>query len=394
MKNKHKLSIWVTAIVSAAVAGITILLLHQASIISLNSSIRSMEHLVSYQAEFCKDWEDSYIQTLHTLANVMGNYETIQAEERRDRYDELLKSAMEEEPEIVLLYTVWKPNAIDGMDKQFIGRTGSSPTGQYAMTYNKETGIMVKQVSVDIEGSMTYITGPDARKDRIDNPILRKISGTDKYTIRMMVPIINNSNSEVVGTLGCLLVIDVIQQALENTLKTNNEIALMVVYSSDGTILAHFKPDRIGRNMLDVDKEFGDSRREIFAAIENGKDYNGVKYDPSLDDNIRFMVKPVELSDSNYLSVLMGVSESYILRGINAMTRFTIAMAAIAVLAAAAVIIAIYGFVTEPIVTVTDTPKHVSGEKNITVNRDNGISVKSRENIEQLDRKVSLLKAA
>jgi len=303
---------------------------------------------------------------------------------------------MEAEPRIVLLYTVWKPNAIDSMDEYFIGRTGSSPTGQYAISYNKETGFMVKRVSVDIEGSMAYITGPDARKDRIDNPILRKINGTDKFTIRMMVPITNNNNNEVVGVLGCLFVIDVIQQALENTMKANDEIALMVIYSNNGTILAHSKPERIGRNMLDADKEFGDFRREIFEAIKSGKIYEGNKYDPMLDDNITYMVKHVKVGNANSnISVLIGVYESYILREINAITGFTVAMAAIAVLIITAVILAIYGFVTKPIVTASDRLKDIPcGHRNTVINRDNGISVKSRENFDQLIRKVSLLKAA
>jgi len=363
MKVKFKLSIWVIAVIVVVITGITALLLRQASAISLNLNLRSPEHLTN-SVEFWNGREDGYIQSLHTLANVMGDYETIQAEERRDRYDELLKSALETEPQLVLLYTVWKPNAIDGMDELFIGRTGSSPTGQYAMTYSKETGTMVKRVSADIEGSMAYITGPNAHKDCIDNPILRKINGNDKYTIRMMVPITNNNNDEVVGALGCLLVIDVIQKILENTLETNNEIALMVIYSNDGTILAHFKSEQIGRNMP--------------------------------DDNIRFVVKPIKMGDSNFnLTALIGVPESYILKEIKAITRFSIIMAAIAILVTAAIIFIVLGFITKPIITVTDTLKDISEEQiNINVNGVNGISGKNRVNIEQLVLKVPLLKVA
>jgi hypothetical protein len=169
-----------------------------------------------------------------------------------------------------------------------------------------------------------------------------------------------NNNKEVVGGLGCLLVIDVIQRVLENTLKTNDKIALMAVYSYDGTILAHSKPERIGRNILDVDVELGDSMREILEAMKNGKVYNGIKYDPLLDDNIRFLVKPVQIGDSNCkFSVLIGVSESYVLREIKAVTRFTILMALIAVLVTAAVILIVFGFITKPIITITDTIKNI-----------------------------------
>jgi len=391
MKINFKLNIWVTAVIIAATVGITALLLQQASKINLNSSNRNMEYLDS-RAE---DRDDGYIQILHALANIMGGYETIQAEERRDKYDELLKSTMEAEPRLVFLYTVWKPNAIDGMDEMFIGRTGSSPTGQYAMAYSKETGMILKQVSAEIESSMAYITGPTAHNDRIDNPILRKINGNDKYTINMMVPVTNNNNGEVVGALGCLMVIDVIQKALENTVKTNDEITLMAVYLKDGTILAHFKPERIGRNMLDVDMELGDSRREIIEAIEEGKVYMGLKYDPLLDDNIRFLVKPAKIGGSNSnLTTLIGVSESYILTKTRAIIKFSVIIAAITFLVAAAIILIVLGFTAKPIVKVTNTLKDVPEEQvNIKVNRTKGISVKNKENIDQF-KEASLLKVA
>jgi methyl-accepting chemotaxis protein len=363
MKVKFKLSIWLIAIMVIVATVITILLLWQASELSLNLNLRSLEHIIGSFAKFCKGRENGCINALHKLANIMGDYETIRAGERRDKYDELLKSTLEADPQMVLLYTVWKPNAIDGMDELSIGRTDSSPTGQYAMTYIKETSTMIKRVNADIESSMAYITGPDAHKDRIDNPTLRKINGKDMYTIKMMVPIINDNNNEVVGTLGCLLVIDVIQRVLENVLNKHDEIAIMMMYSYDGTILAHFKPERIGRNMLDVDVEFGDFRRGILEAVKNGQMYEGIKYDPQLDDNIRFLVKPVKIGGfNNKLSVLIGVPESYVLKEIKAIAVFSILMALIAFFVTAAIIFAV-GCITKPVIIVTDTFRGISEGK-------------------------------
>jgi len=394
MRINFKLSIWV--IITIVIMGIIVLLLKQASKISLNSSTRKMEHLTGNSVEFWKSKEGGCFKVLHKLAKTMGDFEAIKAEERRDRYDELLKSTLEAEPQMVLVFTVWKPNALDSMDKLFINRTGSSPTGQYAMTYSKENCTIVKRVSADIEGSMIYITGPNARKDRIDNPILQKINGIDKYTVRMMVPIINNNNGEVVGALGCLLVVDVIQKVLENTIKTNNEIILMIICSEDGTILAHFKPEQIGRNILDVDAEFGDCRREIIEVMKNGKTYSGLEYDALLDDNVRFVMKPIKLGDSNLnLTALIGISESSVLRKIKDVTGFTVIMATIVALITTVVIFITLGFVTKPVLTVTDKNKDISRKKiNMKVNRANGINVKNNENKDQLVLEVPLLKAA
>jgi len=370
MRIKIKLSIVVIAIMAVVVAGIAALLLLQASKNTLQLSLLSQEHLANSRAEFWKGREDGYIRALTTLANVMGDFETVKPEERRDRYDAMLKSALDEEPQMVVLYTVWKPNALDGMDEQYIGRTGSSPTGQYAMAWGKETGSTVKRVTTDIDNVMEHITGRNAFKDRVNEPVLRKINGVEKYAIRMLVPITNNSknNEEVVGAIGCLLSIDVMQMVVERTIRTNDDIDMVVLYTNAGTILAHYKPERIGKNMLDADVEFGECRQAMLEAIKNGNTYKGQVYDPSHDDNFRFVVKTVQIGTSDFsIAVLVGASESHVLKEINAITRFTVILAVIAILVTAAIIFFVLGYVTKPIEKVTETLKDISeGEGDLT----------------------------
>jgi len=370
MKIKFKLSIVVITIMAAVVAGVTSLLLWQASKNTLQLSLRSQGHLANSRAEFWKGREEGYVRALTTLANVMGDYETVKPEERRDKYDEMLRSALNEEPMMVVLYTVWKPDAIDGMDKKYIGRVGSSPTGQYAMAWSKETGTLKKRLTTDVDNVMEHITGPNAFKDRIYEPLMRNINGVDKWTMRIIVPITNNNknNSEVVGALGCVLSIDVVQQIVENTIKTNDEIDMFVIYSNQGSILAHYKPERIGKNMFDVDVELGDARKDISEAMKNGTIYKGKVYDPYLDDTIMFIVRPIQIANSDFnWTILIGASESHVLKEIRATTKFAVIFAAIFIFATALVFFIVLGYMMKPIITVTDTLKDISqGEGDLT----------------------------
>ena len=370
MKIKFKLSIIVITIMAVVVAGIATLLLWQASKSTLQLSLRGQEHLVNSQAEFWKGQENGYIRALTTLANVLGDFETVKPEDRRDKYDAMLKSALDEEPQMVVLYTIWKPNVIDGMDYKYIGRTGSTPTGQYAMAWDKKTGKTEKRLSIDVDNVMEHINGPNAFKDHISEPVLLNINGTDKYTIRMFVPITNNkkNNEDVVGALGCVVNIDAVQTTLENTVKENNEIDMMIIYSNQGSILAHYKPERIGKNMFDVDRELGDSRKGIFDAMNNNSIYRGSVYDPLKNDTFKFVVRPIKIGNSDFeLSVLIGVSESHVLKEINEITKFTVILAVIAIIATAVIFFIVLGFVTKPIVKVTETLKDISeGEGDLT----------------------------
>jgi len=370
MKIKFKLSIVVITIMAVVVAGITMLLLWQSSKNTLQLSLRSQEHLVNSRAEFWKGREDGYVRALTTLANVMGDFETLKPEERRNKYDDMLGSAIKAEPQMIVLYTIWKPNALDGMDEKYIGRAGSSPTGQYAMAWSKETGNTIKRQSNDIDNVMAHINGPNKYKDLVNEPTLRTINGVDKYTIRIVVPITNNrtNNEEVVGAVGCVLSIDAIQKIVENTVRKNDEISMLIIYSNKGSIIAHYKSERIGQNMFDADVELGDFRNDIYKAMNNNEICKGTIYEPNLDDHIRFVAKPIQIgnSDTNWM-IFIGVPESYVLKEIKAITQFTVILAVISIITTAVIFVLVLGYITKPIITVTNTLKDISqGEGDLT----------------------------
>ncbi|MCL2215218.1 MAG: cache domain-containing protein, partial [Treponema sp.] len=368
MKLKFKLSIMVIAIVAVIVTGIAVLLLREAANISLDLSMENLERTIEREVNYWKGREDGHILALNTLSAIMEDFESLPVETRRDQLDSMLKGALLENERWGLTYSIWKPNALDGMDSEYIGRVGSGPTGQYAMTVTKETGSVTYRASTDIENTMDHLNGPDARKDRFDDPVPLRINGKDSFGLLIQVPIIHPRTNEVIGAVGCLLDAAVIQPTLLQTLQENDNIALMVMYSSNGDILAHFLPERIGRNMLDVDVEYGAAQQAAFNAIRSGAKFSGASYDPTLNTNIIMSMHsfPIGESDQTW-SILIGASESHILRPVNEITRFTIILAVIAILIGAVITYLILNYVTKPLVSVADTLKDISeGEGDLT----------------------------
>jgi len=338
MKLKFKLSLMVIAIVAVIVTGIAMLLLKEASNISLELSLANLERTLEREVNYWKGREDGHLLALNTLAAIMEDFESLPPETRRDQFDSLLKGALIENERWGMTYSIWKPDALDGMDDRYIDRVGSGPGGQYAMTVTKETGSITTRASTDIANTMVHIMGPNARKDRFDDPVALKINGKISFGVLIQVPIINHLTDEVIGAVGCLLDMAVIQPTLEYTMRENDDIALMVMYSGNGDILAHFLPERIGKNMNDVDVEFGDAKQAAFYAIKNGEKFTGKAYDPSLDSNIIMSMHsfPIGNSDQTW-SILIGASEAHILKPIYTITRFTIILAVLAVIIGAVI---------------------------------------------------------
>jgi methyl-accepting chemotaxis protein len=322
------------------------------------------------QAEHWKGREDAYIRALTTLANVMDDYDLIPANQRRDRYDDMLHSALRSEPNMVQIYTIWKPNALDGMDSSFIGRTGSSPTGQYAIAFTRETGELLSRASNDIQNTMAYLNGPNARNARVVNPEPRKINGKDTFILRMMVPIINSHTNEVVGGLGCLLTIDVIQAAVDEFVRNHDEISAMVIYAGNGMIMGHLIPDRVGKMLIDVDTSFGEYIKEADKAVREGKEFECRTYSHALKTFTRLKTVPFQIGDSDQIwSIMVVATEKHILQEVKTITEFTIILAVIAVILAAIIIYIVLNKVTHPIILVAGQLKDIAeGEGDLTHN--------------------------
>jgi methyl-accepting chemotaxis protein len=370
MKIKLKLSAMMIAIVVAVAGSIAVLQLRQASGISLEMSKRGVTYLSRQRAEYWKGLLNGYIQVLRTAAAVMSDYEDLPAPERRDRYDQMLLSIMQAQSEFVRVFTVWKPGVLDGMDSSYIGRTGSGPQGQYAMSYSRETGQITGTSSLSIADSMAHVSSPNARKDWVDHPMPFTVSGKGVYAVRMMVPITNFNTGEIVGTVGCMLDTGVCQPILENSIKAFEEMTAVSIYSGNGFIIASFKPERIGEMLIDAEIQYGDLKIEASEAVLAGKEFECYSYAPLLKTNLQIFLTSFNIGNSDTTwSIMVGSSERFIMKDVNAMTRFTVILAAIAISAAMIIVYLALGSVTRPIVKVAGILRNVAkGDLTQTIN--------------------------
>ncbi|MDR2952040.1 MAG: methyl-accepting chemotaxis protein [Treponema sp.] len=368
MKIKTKLSVIVIAIVVAVAASIAVLLLRRASVLSLGLSLRSLRNMTGQQAQFWKGREDGYLQMLRGIANIMGDYESMPAEDRRDMYDEMLRITLVNNTAFVSIFSIWKPNSLDGMDRRYIGRPGSTATGQYAMTWGRDTGQIVVTPNLVVDEVTAFLNGPSTRKDRIENLTPFKVNGKDTFIFRIGVPIVNQRTKEVVGNITCLIDIAPMQAMLESTLKNLEEIYAISIYSNDATIMASSMPDRIGKNLMDVDLQYGQYREQARRAILDGTEFQCKSWSPQLKETLHMVMIPFQIgnSDSTW-TIMMGSADRFIMKDVREMAKFTVILAVIAIAAAAVIMYFTLSSVTNPIIKVTDTLKDVSeGEGDLT----------------------------
>jgi methyl-accepting chemotaxis protein len=344
-----------------------ILLLSAASKSNLELSVESLYSHSEEQSVFWKGQEDAYMRVLHTLANLMSDYEDIPVMTRRDQFDRMLQSTINLEKDMITLYTVWKPNAVDGMDEYFIGRVGSTPTGQYTKVFTRESGRVLPRASVDTEDAMSFITGPSSKRDRVEHPFLRNVEGKDRLFVRMMVPIVNPRTNERVGGVGCLIDIAILQTMMMEVLDEHDAFAAMAIYSGNGFIMASYNPDHVGKMLPDADTIFGDKIQKANQAVINGESVVLTTKDPVLGKMEVAMVSfPLGNSPTTW-TIMLASTDAHITSSVKALTVISIFLALAAVIVAAVIIYFALHYSTKPIVMVADTLKDISlGEGDLT----------------------------
>jgi len=368
MKIKFKLSIMMIAIVVAIAGGIAVIQLQRASGMAETLAKEKLAYLTRVRAMYWEGRLDGYMKTLHTMADVFSYFENITPEDRRSQYGEVMRSVFEEQPDFVRMFTVWKPNALDGMDSRYIGRPGTTETGQVAFALTRENGRTEVITALVVQEVMEHISGPNALKDSVSHPAPVKVAGKDSFIIRFIVPVINSRTGEVVGSVGCQLNVDLIQPLVEETIRTHEEIAIQAMYSSNGFVLASFLPERVGKMMVDVDKHYGKYINAVFEAIKTGNEYQCFNFAPAVNTNVQMAIAPINIGNSDTKwAVMIGSDEAYIMKEVNQMIRFTVILSLIALPAAVVLIYWVLKRVTKPIVTVAATLRDISeGEGDLT----------------------------
>jgi methyl-accepting chemotaxis protein len=107
-----------------------------------------------------------------------------------------------------------------------------------------------------------------------------------------------------------MLNLAVIQPIIEHTIQTLEEVAAASVYSGNGFIMASYRPDRIGKMMIDEEVQFGDYAVAANAAIQAGKEFECYSYAPMLGTNLQIAVSSFTIGNSDTTwSLMIGSTE-------------------------------------------------------------------------------------
>jgi methyl-accepting chemotaxis protein len=340
-----------------AVAGILVsVLMVQASSALTGMALENMRNLTGLESTRIQGRFDVYYNLIQTISWEFNGYRDVSPEERRGQYTEFLESIIISVPELVGLYTIWKPGTIDNnpesFDPWYTRRFNATPE---LHQFREEESIQSVVARMGLDSAIT-------------DPKQGQLAGSPILMVTLEVPIIEDDTKNVVGIVGALVNLDFAKSSIEGVHFYTTGRA--VLYAHDGTIAAHYDGKPLGQGM--TGKLISDSGSVSVLGQEAVNDTLGTiaSGNPESGQNSgRFFYSyPFYVgSTKTAWTVLSSVPEAEVLATVNSMIRFGIILAAVAIIIAALIIFFVAGTIAKPIVKVASTLKDISeGEGDLT----------------------------
>ncbi|GHV39176.1 methyl-accepting chemotaxis protein [Spirochaetia bacterium] len=306
---------------------------------------------------------EAYMNMMRTASQFMSQYESINLSDRRTIFNTLLEGLARENPELIGTWTLWEPDALDGMDARYANTEGSDGSGRFVPYWvrNADGTITVEPLE---EGD--YYTIPkETGNEAILDPFIYNVNGKDILMTSLAVPI--KKNGRVVAVVGVDISVEQIQ-TITSAIKPFGA-DLTAVFGNNGTVSAHFDQSRVGKNMADTEKDMaGPYLNDFIRAVKNGMPFSCETNNPEINSKVYVYAAPIQIGRSTTpWSMAVGVLEKDIMAPVYRMLYLSLLIAALTILVVTAVSFFLARSISNPILLTVGMLKDISeGEGDLT----------------------------
>jgi len=253
--NMHSLPVKISLVAAAAIAtvfGIGTYFLAQSAGDVINQQNKEIQNNIAYNQAL------DVTKKLDLAARVAENISTLGAAMKsqgmvdRSVFDEMLRSLLEKNGDLIGTWTGWEPNALDGRDSEFVNSAGHDATGRYVAYWNRPSDTLVREALVDYEkpGAGNYYVLPKQLNRSVAiEPYLYPVGGKEVLLSSVSVPIV--LDGKLVGVSGVDLSLDSLNLSMQQIKPFGTGFVSLV--STGGVAVTHPNADAIGKPLADVD---------------------------------------------------------------------------------------------------------------------------------------------
>jgi methyl-accepting chemotaxis protein len=256
--------------------------------------------------------------TARALAGSFQNFQGIDALQRRAVYTAMMEGILKNNPDYLGVWACFEPNALDGLDAQYVNTPASDATGRFIPYWHWSDSASKLEALVDYGtpgAGDYYLKARDSGAETILEPYSYEIDGKSVLLTSMAVPV-KDASGAVVGVVG----VDVTLEALEQMQleKGTYSSAYFYALSNSGIYFIHSDATALGVNLKDRETVNVD---QTLAAVKQGEYFSYESTSVKTGQQVQRMLVPIAIGDTGTpwaLAAAVDVSE------ITATTRSTL----------------------------------------------------------------------
>jgi len=286
MKIGTKLVIIITAVNLVCIGGLIMGSLMFTSNQISSMAINNARAITEDTANQVTAWLQSPLDEIRAVGQFLNHFDMVKSEDRRSVLNSMLNSLVLENPGFLGVWTVFEPNALDGMDTNYVNTPGSDATGRFISYYSNADGNVTLTALVGYNDSGSngdyYNVSRKTAKEAIIEPYYYTIGNKSVLMTSLTVPV--TRDGQVIGVAGVDLELSDIQSMAAKIKPFGDGVA--VVFSNNGSIIAHPDPSRLGKNMQDTEGDIAGRYLDAFVrAVKNGQPFEFTSYSAAVKTN-------------------------------------------------------------------------------------------------------------
>ncbi|MEZ4525989.1 MAG: methyl-accepting chemotaxis protein [Desulfobacterales bacterium] len=220
------------------------------------------------------------LDTARTLAHTFSGIKdkTVALELGREEASGILKTVLMQNPSFLGTWTLWEPNAFDGMDMGYINDRGHDGTGRFIPHWNrggKKGEIALEAlVGYESEDADWYQIPKKNQKECIADPYAYTVQGTPALITSLSVPVA--VNDVFYGAAGVETTLADLQKTVDRVQEIFQGSATIEIISHKGIFAAATgHPELAGKHIREVHKEWEKDLLHIQKAESLTKEHEG-----------------------------------------------------------------------------------------------------------------------
>ena len=217
------------------------------------------------------------MESVRSLTRIFIRSDFFDVNQRRELFTDILYSTIESNPQFLCVWGIWEPNAVDGMDVNYINQRASSDQGRFEPSWYRVNGKIEFEEENNLESDLLtadyYQIPKKTRQETILDPYYYSYTGNTKdeiFETTAAIPMIN-AKGETIGVIGIDFAIDPYQQRIAVLRPFGSGYVFLI--SHNGTIVAHPEKKYIGKNYAAVESRY-DKLFSVTKNIRNGASFS------------------------------------------------------------------------------------------------------------------------